>query len=370
MPAFIVADSESTGSRIRDVLGFKGLECPSSHVMSSADAAIRLGRETGVDLIVLALPADRQRGLALLPTLARIAPGNVLAVGPADDARVVLQALRSGAADFVDSADLEVELEAALGRLSQSKAPVAPGRLIAVLGPCGGCGASTLAVNLAVCLAKSHNDVGLIDMKLESGDLASLMDLRANFTLADLCHNAARLDRVMFEKSMVKHDSGVHLLVSPHRPADVQHVKPDCVGMALTLARTAYPRVVVDVDHTFREEQAVVLRQADIVLVVLRLDFAALRNARKTLEYLDGIEVARDKVRLVVNRLGQPQEVPLAKAEEALGRKIAHQVPDEPKTINRAGNLGIPAVIHAPSAKVSRSLSALAAAIEAPARKT
>ena len=369
MSAFIVSDSESTGSRIRDVLGFKGVECPSSHVMATSDAASRLGRETDVGLIVLALPSDRQRGLALLPTLARLAPGNVLAVGPTEDARVVLQALRSGATDFIDSADLEVDLEAALGRLSESKVPVDPGRLYAVLAPNGGAGSSTLAANLAVCLAKEHKDVGLIDMKLEAGDLASLMDLRATFTLADLCHNAARLDRVMFERSMTKHESGVHLLAPPHRPSEAQQVRPETVGVALTFARANFPRVVVDLDHSFREEQMIVLRQADVILVVFRLDFASLRNARKTLEFLDGIEVPRDRVRLVVNRLGQPQEVPPAKAEEALGRKVSHFVPDEPKTINRAGNLGIPVVVQSPSAKVSKSLAALAASLDAPPKK-
>ena len=42
--------------------------------------------------------------------------------------------------------------------------------------------------------------------------------------MGDLCHNASRLDRVMFERSLVKHDSGVHLLAPPHRLADARHV--------------------------------------------------------------------------------------------------------------------------------------------------
>lgn len=369
MSAFVVADSESTGSRIRDVLSFRGVECPSSHVLGSGDAATRLGRESGVDLVVLALPSDRQRGLSILPALSRIAPGNVLVVGSTDDSRVVLQALRSGAADYIDSSDLEVELESALGRLTEAKAPADPGKLIAVLAPNGGAGSTTIAVNLAVALAKTHTDVGLIDMKLEGGDAASMLDIRATFTLADLCHNVSRLDRTMLERSMTRHETGVNLLVPPHRPGEVAHVRPDGVGLALNLARAKFPRIVADVDHNFRDEQMVVLRQADEILLVLRLDFASLRNARKTLEFLEGSEIPRDKIRLIANRYGQPQEVPVSKAEEAMGRKFAHLIPDEPKTINRAGNHGIPVVTQSPSAKVSRSLVALAASLEAPAKK-
>jgi MinD-like ATPase involved in chromosome partitioning or flagellar assembly len=36
-------------------------------------------------------------------------------------------------------------------------------------------------------------------------------------------------------------------------------------------------------------------------------------------------------------------------------------VPDDPKTVNRANNNGVPMVLEAPSAKVSRSLAKLAA---------
>ena len=67
--------------------------------------------------------------------------------------------------------------------------------------------------------------------------------------------------------------------------------------------------------------------------------------------------------RLVVNRYGQPKEVPAAKAEEALGVKIFHFVPDDPRSVNRANNNGTPFVLETPSAKVSRSVTRLAMSI-------
>lgn len=68
-------------------------------------------------------------------------------------------------------------------------------------------------------------------------------------------------------------------------------------------------------------------------------------------------------MRLVVNRYGQPREVPAAKAEQALGVKIFHYVPDDPKTVNSANNNGVPAVLEFPRAKMSRSVVKLAAGI-------
>ena len=66
---------------------------------------------------------------------------------------------------------------------------------------------------------------------------------------------------------------------------------------------------------------------------------------------------------LVVNRFGQPQEVPAAKAEEAMGRKIAHYLPEDAKAINRASNHGVPIVIEAPSARLSKAVNQLAAVL-------
>jgi pilus assembly protein CpaE len=365
MPAFIVADHGSTASRISEILKFGGHDCPSSHVLTLDGATARLGREAAIDLVVVALSPDIERGLGMLPMISRLAPGKVLAVGPAADSKLVLRALRGGADDYVDSAELESELEAAIARLVEAaRGPSQSGRLVALLSPNGGSGSSTIAANLAAALAKQHKSAALIDLKLEAGDLSALLDLKPTYTLADLCRNSSKLDRVMFDRSLAKHDSGVGLLAAPHHLDDIALIRPDGVAQALALARACFPFVVVDLDHSYREEQRVVLRQADFVLVPFRLDFASLRNVRRALEHLDGLDIPAERVHLVVNRYGQPLEVPAGKAEEAMGRKIAHYIPEDAKAINRANNHGVPVIIEAPSARVSKSLIQLSMMID------
>jgi pilus assembly protein CpaE len=363
MRAFIVSDHESAAAKVRHVLLRQGLDCPAAHVLAHDLAADHLA-QSSPELIVVVLSPDPEQSLAVLGDLHQGVKARVLAVGPAGDSKIVLRALRAGADDYIDESELEPELEAALRRLAaESGGRGEPGRTIAVLGPSGGSGSSTLAVNVAVVLAKAHKSAALVDLKLEADDLAALLNLKPTHTLAELCQNAERMDRVMFERSLVRHDSGVHLLAPPRMLADIGYVTPEGVRQALTLARTLFPYVVIDLDHSFREEQLQALRQADLILLVLRLDFTSLRSARRTLDYLEKAGVARDRVRLVVNRHGQPKQVPPAKAEEALGSKIFHYVPDDPRTINRANNNGVPAVLEAPSARVSKSLASLAQSV-------
>jgi pilus assembly protein CpaE len=205
-------------------------------------------------------------------------------------------------------------------------------------------------------LAGEHRRCCLFDLKPGRGDLAALLDLKPAFHLADLCLNVTRLDRAMFEKLLTPHDSGVHLLASPQVFGEMRQVTTQGVAQALAMARRVFGHVVADLEDCFHEEQLLTLRQATVVLLVSRLDFTSLRNVRRILDHLDGAGVGRDRVRLVVNRHGQANELPSQDAEEALGGKLAYFVPDDPKTINGANNTGIPAVLKSPSAKVCQSI--------------
>jgi pilus assembly protein CpaE len=363
MNVLLATDNETQGAAVRQILLREGLDCPVSNVVR-VDVAPRQLAKSQSELIIVMLPVDHDRALGVLDWLERLPRPNgerVVAVGPTANAKTVLRALRGAVDDYLDETELETELEEALVRWRSSLAKrEESGRVIAVLAPNGGAGSSTLAVNLAVVLAGKHRSAALVDLKLVSGDLAALLDLKPTHTLADLCQNVTRMDRSLFEHSLVRHRSGVQLLASPGHYDDVARITPEGVRQALTLAKAAFPYVVVDLDHSFHPEQVEVLHQAEIVLLVFRLDFVSLRNARRALEYLERLGLHREQIKLVVNRYGQPKEIPAFKAEEALGMKVSYYIPDDPKAVNRAINNGIPVMIDAPRASVSRSVAKLA----------
>jgi pilus assembly protein CpaE len=141
---------------------------------------------------------------------------------------------------------------------------------------------------------------------------------------------------------------------------DIRLVTAQGVHKTLNLAREVFPFAVVDLEDCYHEEQVVALRQANIILLVFRLDFTSLRSTRRILDCLEQAGIGGNRVQLVINRYGQAKELPLSQAEEALGCKIAHIVPDDPRTINAANNAGEPAVFRSPSTKVSQSIVQLA----------
>jgi pilus assembly protein CpaE len=352
--------SHPLGLQLREMLQAR-LNCVEAELISFDRVEKSLARSR-MNLLVVVLSPLPDLALNLLRKIRSQVAGPVLAVGLASDSKLILRALHEGADHYLDEADLETQLESVLQRLQIKDEGVRPtsGFVIGLLGASGGSGTSTLAVNLAGVLARENGRCALIDLKPGVGDLAALLDLKPTHNLADLCLNTARMDRAMFDSALVVHASGVHLLAPPQMYEDIRLVTAQGVNKTLHMARDAFRFTVVDLEDCYHEEQATVLRQTDFILLVLRLDFTSLRSTKRILENLEQAGIDGERVRLVINRFGQAKELPLSQAEEALGRKIAYLVPDDPKTINAANNAGEPAVFRSPSSRVAQSIVQMA----------
>ncbi|MEE8451753.1 MAG: hypothetical protein V3R99_07550 [Thermoguttaceae bacterium] len=367
MRTVIASDSGHLAERIQAMLTRNGLPCPTGHVVPLDSAAQRAGRVVP-ELLVFVLPQDIAAGREALRETCGMAPNAYcLVIGPTDDAQLILQTLREGADEYLDEASLEMQLAAAIVRLktkrSSRPAPERTGRVISVLAPSGGSGSSTIAANISTVLADKHGECGLIDLKLAAGDLASMLDLKPTHSLADLCERLGRVDQSMFQQFFVRHASGVHLLAAPARFADIERVTCKGVRRMLAMARARFPYVVADLDNAFDAEQVETLWQSDVILLVLRLDYTSIRNAKKVIDNLAATGIGMERVEMVVNGYGQARQLDVRQAEEALGVKLRHRIPNDPASVNRAINKGVPVVLLRPSARISKSIRNLAESV-------
>jgi pilus assembly protein CpaE len=340
---------------LQPITGDHGLSC------AGFEDAGKVYAQERARLVFVLCSQDADRALAVLRDLRPQVDGHIIAVGQASEPQAILQALRSGADHYLDEADVESELDAVRARFLTTTARngrVAP--LLAVLSSSGGCGASTLAVNIAAVLAADKAECVLIDLHPARGDLAALLDVKPAFTLVDLCRNEKRLDRSVFDRTLTRHASGIRLLAAPFHHGDAGLVTEQGVSQALTMARRWFSHVVVDLEDYFHNEQILTLQQATGILLICRLDFTALRNAAHLLEQLNKLDIPADRIRVVLNRYDEANELPVEEAEHALGKKLALFVPNDPKTIAAANNAGTPAVLKFPNTKVAQCLSRLA----------
>jgi pilus assembly protein CpaE len=367
MRVLVATDSDRSAQRVWETLSRHGIECTASPTVGLDLAADRASRIVP-ELLVLILPPDPRAGLdALRETCQTVRNSHVLVVGPATDPKLILDVLRTGAAEYLDEAALETELAAALVRAKAKRACPAEsrpgGKVVGILGPSGGSGASMVAASLSAALAGQHGSCGLIDLRLAAGDLASMFDLNPAHTIADLCDRLSRVDQSMFEQFLARHPSGVHLLAAPREFAEIEKITGKGVRRALAMGRVRFPYVVVEVDNAFGKEQVEALWQADAILLVLRLDYTSVRNARRAMDHLVELGIGLDQVQLVANGYRQRRQLRVSQAEQALDMRILHYVPNDPAQVNRAINKGVPVALHRPSCSVAKSIMELAASV-------
>ncbi len=90
--------------------------------------------------------------------------------------------------------------------------------LIAILGPKGGTGKTLIATNLAVALAQRDANVVLVDLDLQFGDIGLALGLSPERTMYDLMKAGPPFDHEKLDRHLIRHSSGVKVLIAPTRP--------------------------------------------------------------------------------------------------------------------------------------------------------
>jgi len=326
------------------------------------EAAIDHSARLQPHVVVLGVSPDAEKTILTLREIVQTVQAKIFVVGPATDAALILRVLKAGAHRYVAHSEVLSELAPALDEALPT-APREAGRVISVIGPTGGSGASTVAANVATVLARKYQRCALLDLNLDSGDLATLLNLAPTNSITDFCRNLGRMDALMFAQCFVSHESGVQLLAAPRDDHDADEITSRAIRKLLSMSRNSFPFVVVDLNRSRRDIRAQALYQSAFVLLVARMDFVSMHRTARELSYLNELGLPRDRIRLVANRFRQPKELPTAEFEKAVGFKIASFIPDDPKSVNYANNKGVPVVIEKPWSRSSRSLRDLAESV-------
>jgi pilus assembly protein CpaE len=343
-------------------------------------------RTSNPDVAVISLDADQTKAFQLIAALSQECPDlPILAVSGKNDGQAILQALRSGAREFLTVPIVLEEMLMALQRLNRSRmngeshhgsngSGKVASQVIAVLGSRGGIGCTSTAVNLGATLAQDPNhSVALVDLDLALGDADVALDLTGDHTLADVALNIDRLDMTFLKRSLVRHASGLSLLPHPIQVEDASLIREEHMQRVIGLLRASYTHLVLDLSKSFSPIDVTALRMSDQVLLLAQLDLTSLRNVVRMLLSLGADDEVAQKVKIILNRVGSETDISQKKAEETIGKPIFWEIPNDHKLMNEARNQGVPLVTCAPKSKIQASFSGLGAALcgrqlEQPAR--
>jgi len=334
--------------------------------------------QTKPDIGVVAIDANPEKALKLLEQVRGIAPDcALLVVSSSTDGQMILKAMRAGAKEFLTHPVKVEDLIGALDRISTAKFGVGEGRnrtchVIAVCGATGGVGTTSLAVNLGSVLAKEErNSVVLVDLDLALGDADVFLDAIPDYTLVDVAQNISRLDFTLLKRSLTKHASGLYLLPRPVQLQDSTHISADDLTRVLGLLKASFTHMILDLSKSYTPLDSVALKSAKDILLVTQLDLPCLRNVVRLMLSFNEDEALKDKVKIVVNRVGLDSgAISLKKAQETMGREIFWQLPNDYKTMVEVRNNGVPLIEQAPRAGITQAILSLADSLTAEARQS
>ncbi|MCI0408168.1 MAG: AAA family ATPase [Acidobacteria bacterium] len=346
-PAFLNEVVKAVGEP--EGIGVKSLEAPARP--SSLNVCLSALESNPTCVLLVDAEGDSAAALLMVQELFDRKPTpRIFVTGHSGDSELMLRAQRAGAGEFLTLPLEHRHLLEALHRLWRRLTPEAPaqrnkrGRIFTFLGTKGGCGATTLATNLAVSLVGSGQSTLLVDLDLSAGDAALLLNLSPTFSVSDAVANTHRMDRELFNGMVLKHVSGLEVLAATENPDKAAVTDPTRVAQLLKFVREQYDCVVVNTGTLADPATQASLTQADLIHVVTTLDLLALRRAQWCLRRLEQAGIGSELIRLVVNRYDKNPYITRDEAETVLERKVAWTVPLDTRSIPEALNDGIPFV--------------------------
>lgn len=319
------------------------------------------------DAAIISLDGSPERAIGLMERLRATSPDcHLLAISKSTDGQLILKAIRAGAKEFLTHPVEVEELYGALERLLQTKYSGADGRtrgckMIAIAGATGGVGCTSIAVNIGCNIAKrSENAVALVDLDLALGDADVFLDSIPDYSLVDVTENVSRLDFQLLRKSLTKHSSGLYLLPRPVQLQDLDLITPESLRKVFGLLRASFSHVVIDLSKSFSQVDLTALELCNEFVLMVQLDLPCLRNMVRLLMSLQQMDNIRDKIKVVVNRVGlESGQISLKKAKETIGREVFFQIPNDYRTMVEMRNNGQPLIEQAPKALITQAVSQL-----------
>jgi Flp pilus assembly CpaE family ATPase len=326
--------------------------------------------EQHYDVIIIDLDSHPEYALELVESICAKGAATVMVYSMKADSELLVHCMRAGAREFLTLPFSQSTMAEALVRASArrpaTRAPKkASGRLLVFLGAKGGDGATTLACNFAVAIAKeSGQSTLLIDLDLPLGDAGLNLGVVAEYSTINALQNSARLDSSFLSKLLVKHSSGVFVLAAPGK-FPTYEASTDAIDRLVAIARQDFENVVVDMGSRLDLMGTSLFKDNSTVFLVIQAGIAGLRNANRLISQFFSTGIPR--LEIILNRF-EPRTVGVAEDQitKALTRPAQWKIPNDFDAVRRMQTSAIPLALEdSPISRLIRQMARTACGLPA-----
>ena len=367
----VLGPGAEVGAAMRTLLSEQVPSAQLFEVKSYPDTAslARLLNSQTLSVCLLDAASSKETALPLIREIEKAAPKlPVVTLLSRNDPDLVLACLRQGAAEFLIHPFLPDQVGAVFQRLATTyphlMQPDTQGRLVAVLPVKGGCGASTVALNLAYQRKKfDAKRVLLADLDPLCGIQSFLLKAKPAYSFMDAIARTATLDGDVW-RGLVQNLDGVDVLFAPDALVEGIYELNEPREL-ISFARGLYELVVADGSSVYGPWNERIAQMADDIVLVTTGDAAAIRSCHRALEHLRNLRVPAQRVKLVLNRDGKSSAAELL--QQQLAVPVYKTLPSDPEAIQQSLLDGKPV---AAASSFGKGLTALATALAGRAAET
>jgi pilus assembly protein CpaE len=257
------------------------------------------------DVVIIELDSEPEYALELVECIASDGMSTVMVYSENADPELLVRCMRAGAREFltlplVRDVMAEALVRAAARRPVGQATKKSTGKLLGFLGSKGGAGATMLACNFAVALAKEADQKTLlIDLDLPLGDAALNLGIVPEFSAIDALEASDRLDARFLTQLLVKHSSGLWVLPAPGKFIQYQ-ASDEAINRLMYVARQEFDNVVVDLGSKLDLMETAAYKDASTIYLVTQASIPELRNSNRLISQFFAGPVP--KLEIVINR--------------------------------------------------------------------
>lgn len=305
------------------------------------------------DVLLVELREDLPGSVERILHLCRDLPNNkVIALVREPSVPLVRNLMRSGVADVLTLPLTRNELEQSLLQVRETlQLAHGPdhelGKVVAVIPSVGGVGVTTLVTQAAALQAARDAEAGgetcIIDLDLQFGNAATYLGLNPTLTVADLIDAGSRVDRAMLRAACVEAPCHVQVLAAPPEIMPLEAVSTDQIFNLVDLATREYRTVFLDLPCNWTNWSLSLIGRTDLVVLVIELTVASLRQARRQLNLLAVEGLQHVPLMIVANRVQKRlfRTISLTDAEQALKHPVHYAIENDFPLLSTAQDQGV-----------------------------
>lgn len=325
-----------------------------------------LASSKGKSLLIVDLSTNKIKNLDFILQVTQECKNcKVLALSDNPSVELIIEVMRAGAKEFVPVPIIKNEFFEAIKKLvTEMNEPVKKNKckIISVFSNKGGIGKTSLATNLALELAKiTKENIALIDLNFQMGDITTFLDLKPSFNISYMLENLDKINETFLLSTLERYKStSLYVLADPPYFKQADNIQPRQITRLFDTLKETFSYIIVDAEASFDGKNIAALDNSDLIMLVTVANLPALRNTQRCLELFEKLGYDKEKIKIVVNRYMENDEIKEVDIEKVLSKDIYWKIPNNYFAIMSAINKGIPVSDVNDTTNVSQSYKKLA----------